>query len=557
MEADPVVSRMARTTTAQRASVSSNNSSPARTALHHSARPSVATRSNVSANATTMTSTPPTNESGGTTREGALSSMGIPFNAVGGANRNRTGTQRHMERVLFNLHHRLCTFVLSYTSKTIRQLMEVALLLLAICGFGALIMLHVTFVYRGPTTINCSTKCLTSIPGFDPHAANITHIVILDDVLTTIPSSSSSFPSAASAARELLQVIMANGRDDNQSTVKSHVVFVGGGTTANSIGNNSEEMTCESSPESTESCAAKRQPKTRLPRSDQIQLSYSPVKGYLLLPYPHSHYEDDSDTEMFGKERVELFDHEALQSVLTTQYVMLSPTDPNCFGDSLLQAMIWHVVGSDTIMINWLRAALFSNDHISSSASKAAADEFNIKKDHPSFTYNPRTQVLMNLSSLTQGSFQRYHLNGDQKAFDLKAWLDWLTTKCLVILQTCFLFFSTTTLVSFTLRETQERMVGFTQELSHCVRHRLPLSGLIMTHVVHTLLFVPIMVGMVFFLSACYRYPLGRYGNDVGTSIGSGSRGNGVGGEDAKNSSLLAFNVLSIVWVCEVYSVLR
>ena len=78
-----------------------------------------------------------------------------------------------------------------------------------------------------------------------------------------------------------------------------------------------------------------------------------------------------------------------------------------------------------------------------------------------------------------------------------------------------------------------------------------------MTHVVHTLLFVPIMVGMVFFLSACYRYPLGRYGNDVGTSIGSGSRGNGVGGEDAKNSSLLAFNVLSIVWVCEVYSVLR
>ena len=47
------------------------------------------------------------------------------------------------------------------------------------------------------------------------------------------------------------------------------------------------------------------------------------------------------------------------------------------------------------------------------------------------------------------------------------------------------------------------------------------------------------------------------HGNDVGTSMGSGTRGNGVGGEDAKNSSLLAFNVLSIVWVCEVFSVLR
>jgi hypothetical protein len=63
-----------------------------------------------------------------------------------------------------------------------------------------------------------------------------------------------------------------------------------------------------------------------------------------------------------------------------------------------------------------------------------------------------------------------------------------------VIFSTLFLFFTTTTLVSFTLRETQERMLKFTFLLQHHVSHGIPYAPLVFTHVVESLVFVPIMV---------------------------------------------------------------
>ena len=550
MESNPRISRTAETGGDTSVSHSSSVGQPtAAAALHHRAREPATAPSDTSANGYLVAN--PTNNNA--QYAGPISSAVIS---------NSAAAQRHMERVLFNLHHRLCTVVLLYTSKTMRQLMEGTLLLLAICGFGALIMLHVTFVYRGPSTINCSTKCLSSIPGFDPHQANITHIVLMEE-LPTRPSS--WFPSTASAARGLFQAIISNGQDDGNN-IKSHVVHIGGGNSSYSIQSSNKEQSCEST-ESMVFSATRPRRHTTVPSIQQIKLSYSPIKGYLLLPHLYGQPQYSSCTDSSSEDCVEFVDHRALQSILKTQYVMVSPRDPNCFGDSLLQAMIWNLVGSDTVMINWLRAALLSDDHSDGSSFSTTTtttlfngDREQVRKRNPAFMYNPRTQVMMELSSLTQRDYHQYH-HDDHSNFRWKHWLDWLTTKCLVILQTCFLFFSTTTLVSFTLRETQERMVGFTQELSRCVRNQLPLSGLITTHVVHTLLFVPIMVGMVFFLSACYRYPLGssslKYNSEGGPAIGGSSRGNGFNGEDTKNASLLAFNVLSVVWVCEVFSVLR
>ena len=59
-----------------------------------------------------------------------------------------------------------------------------------------------------------------------------------------------------------------------------------------------------------------------------------------------------------------------------------------------------------------------------------------------------------------------------------------------VLLTTLFLFFITTTLVSFTLRETQERMLKFTFLLQHHVRHRMSYISLIVTHLVESLVYV-------------------------------------------------------------------
>jgi hypothetical protein len=69
-----------------------------------------------------------------------------------------------------------------------------------------------------------------------------------------------------------------------------------------------------------------------------------------------------------------------------------------------------------------------------------------------------------------------------------------------VIFSSTFLFFVTTTLISYTLRETQERMLRFTHQLQHHIRNDLPYWSLVFSHLVESLVFVPIIVGIHFFL---------------------------------------------------------
>ena len=88
-----------------------------------------------------------------------------------------------------------------------------------------------------------------------------------------------------------------------------------------------------------------------------------------------------------------------------------------------------------------------------------------------------------------------------------------------------FLFFCISTLVSFTLRETQSRMLRFTYLLQHHTRHELPIFALVFTHVTESLLFVPVMVGLHFFLKSFFV------------------------------DQLLSFFVTSLVWCAEVFSV--
>jgi hypothetical protein len=70
-------------------------------------------------------------------------------------------------------------------------------------------------------------------------------------------------------------------------------------------------------------------------------------------------------------------------------------------------------------------------------------------------------------------------------------------------------------------------MLHFTFVLQEYVRQERPLASLIVKHVVENLVFVPIMVGVFFFL-------IEFYGGD----------------------KLLAFGVLTIVWVCQVFGII-
>jgi len=89
-----------------------------------------------------------------------------------------------------------------------------------------------------------------------------------------------------------------------------------------------------------------------------------------------------------------------------------------------------------------------------------------------------------------------------------------------------FLFYVVSTMVSFTLRQTQHKMLRFTYMLEQSVRHGMPYGGLVITHVVDSLVFVPMMVGMLFFLFQFYE------------------------------DQVLALAILSCVWLSEVYAII-
>lgn len=89
---------------------------------------------------------------------------------------------------------------------------------------------------------------------------------------------------------------------------------------------------------------------------------------------------------------------------------------------------------------------------------------------------------------------------------------------------TLFLFFISTTLVHYALDETNKRMLRFTVDLQKYVKRGAAYGGLILNHAIGSLVFIPIMVGMLFFMFEFF------------------------------NDQLLSFMVLSIVWTCELYS---
>lgn len=205
--------------------------------------------------------------------------------------------------------------------------------------------------------------------------------------------------------------------------------------------------------------------------NSKILFSYSETKGFLLLDR-----------------------HTASRHQISTQYISISQQDPSCFGEPFLQSISQKFLGKDTIMLNWLLPL------------------------ETGYVYNPRSNQMIHLD-MTE---TLHHLS----LFQLPLAVQQLWVKVGVVVTSIFLFFITSTLVSFTLRTTQERMLDFTLQLQAHVRQERPLGLLVTTHVLESLVFVPIMLGMMFFL-------IEFYGGD----------------------SLLAIVIMSVVWLSEVFSV--
>jgi hypothetical protein len=395
--------------------------------------------------------------------------------------------QYPMERVLYNLHHQVCSFALRRTSSRVRSLAENSLLILALCGFGALLLAHLSFVYRGNLGYatnrletngdgrplrNIPLTCLSSIPGFVKNV-DVTHLSLVGGD--------------------------ADGSDGMQESRAFHSWSEN--TSMDSSNGKQDGLICESTSTSTSTSTRDTGDTTGSCLATEginVLYSYSNVKGYLLLPAGV-----------------------CAQHNVSVQYVMVSKTDVRCFGEPFLQHLIFRLLAPDSVMLNWLLATYNATG----------------------FVYDPRTETMMDLSQHYSLPTNNHHFlepgqgHGDaentatlssQYNFFSSPWYQQLSSKLAVVLKTSFLFFITTTLVSFTLRETQERMLGFTQQLQAHVRSRRPVVNIVTVHIAESLVFVPIMVGMIFFLIEFYR-----------------------------GDKFLAFMVLTIVWLCEVFSVIR
>ncbi|XP_021772689.1 uncharacterized protein LOC110736699 isoform X2 [Chenopodium quinoa] len=184
----------------------------------------------------------------------------------------------------------------------------------------------------------------------------------------------------------------------------------------------------------------------------------------------------------------------------------------HCFGNRWQQLLINRVVGYDTILMNSLLDAPGQGRTQYTLPMLCNCSDFNTNAIR--YLYNYQTKEFYNLSYAHEPS-------KSSATFE-----DYLVTKCGVLMMSLFVFFTTTMSVSFTLRETQTRMLKFTVQLQHHARHRLPTFQLIFVHVIESLVFVPIMIGILFFLFEFY------------------------------DDQLLAFMVLILVWLCELFTLI-
>ncbi|RLN87195.1 hypothetical protein BBJ28_00002829 [Nothophytophthora sp. Chile5] len=152
-----------------------------------------------------------------------------------------------------------------------------------------------------------------------------------------------------------------------------------------------------------------------------------------------------------------------------------------------------HVVGYDTILLNQLKT------HYGAQG----------------FFYRESSRIVVDMS---YGIFN--------PAAAAQSWLKLVALKFKILHTIVFLFFIITALVAFVLMETQKRMITFTALFQNRLQLQIPFANLVVAYFAQSLMFVPILVGMLFFLFELYK------------------------------DHLLAFAVMTIMWTGESFSVI-
>lgn len=229
---------------------------------------------------------------------------------------------------------------------------------------------------------------------------------------------------------------------------------------------------------------------------------------------PHTQYTSSRDMEADIDEAIEMLQDEAILPMdpvyefafekgillvsrqarrslnVTTRVVELSANDP-CIGGPVTLSLMQEIVGFDTAVLN-AALVVFSGEGF-------------VRARHSGEMYPlaHAAEVYVMSNSLE----------------------DILLFKVGTFFTAFFMLFASSALVALVLRQTQQRMLAFTLSLQRHVRNRLWLAPLVFTHLFESLVFVPIMLGALFFLVEFF------------------------------GDQLLAFLVLISVWMSELFSI--
>lgn len=164
---------------------------------------------------------------------------------------------------------------------------------------------------------------------------------------------------------------------------------------------------------------------------------------------------------------------------ISTQFILASRHDVNCFGDPFVQNIVFSLVGADTVMLNWI---LGLQHHQRQSHGK---QQPNAKRNADGgkrnrFVYHWKSGKELDLDLFHMDHYAFSSSSGSTSIADgrqqpmassplsnllfnnlhkhpLYRLLRFLAFKFAVLLSTLFIFFLTTSLVSFTFQETQVR----------------------------------------------------------------------------------------------------
>lgn len=488
-----------------------------------------------------------------------------------------------MEQVFFHTHSKICHSILRHSSHRFRSTVEHFVLGLAVCGFCVVLLSHVTFVHRGDL-LRGADECIPSIQDVCEVSGGISVYSVLITLIGSVynwvtSSSGTSFDISRTITKkqiplsclsiesipgftedaDITHILIIDGKYLNGSgsraftlhTGREHhneMVVTGMPLTMTDQVNTSTQQYSSCLITDTGQKAVKNI-KRREKRGDK-SLIKCPMyimdllsqNGYASNFTQHTTQEKELTNNYLSTiiysyshaKGILLLSPTLIQAHnISTQFVITSSSHVNCFGEPFVQNIVFSLVGSDTVILNWIfglqqRMAnkrnekhiryvynwktgrewdldLFDMDYYGFSSSSSTASRYGIDLSRYSLIHNIMSKV---------DNHPLYRL------------VRFLTFKVAVFLSTLFIFFLTTSLVSFTFQETQDRMLEFTFQLQTHVRARLPLRGLIVRHILESLVFVPVMVGMVFFLIEVV-YEGDKY---------------------------LAFVVLSMVWIAEVFS---